>query len=79
MVPPSSGCFKLNFGGSANGNIGNVGNGGIIRVCYALHILYYSGPIGFCSVSKAELLALKGGHVKLFILIFTEYWCKPLR
>ena len=52
--------LKLNFDGSALGNLGKVGVGGVIREEDGI-ILSYSGPAGFCSINKAELLALNVG------------------
>ena len=59
--PPPSGALKLNFDGSALGNPGLAGVGGVIRNEEGNTILSYSGPARICSINKAELLALKTG------------------
>eukprot|EP00268_Persea_americana_P034085 TRINITY_DN3370_c1_g2_i3.p1 TRINITY_DN3370_c1_g2~~TRINITY_DN3370_c1_g2_i3.p1 ORF type:complete len:167 (+),score=20.75 TRINITY_DN3370_c1_g2_i3:1551-2051(+) len=59
--PPPLGALKLNFDGSALGNPGPAGVGGVIRNEEGYTILSYSGPTRICSINKAELLALKIG------------------
>ena len=49
--------LKLNFDGSALGNPGKAGVGGVIRDKDGI-FLSYSGPVGVFSINKAELLAL---------------------
>lgn len=38
------------------------GVGGVIWDEVGNHILSFSRPVGFCSVNKAELVALRIGH-----------------
>lgn len=63
--PPLPGALKLNFDGSAFGNPGLAGVGGVLRNEDGSILLSFSGPAGFFSNNKAELLALKIGlHVR---------------
>ena len=57
--PPNAGFLKLNFDGSARGNPGLIGIGGIIRDSSGSSLLSFSSPSGFCSVNEVELLALR--------------------
>eukprot|EP00268_Persea_americana_P015755 TRINITY_DN17400_c0_g1_i2.p2 TRINITY_DN17400_c0_g1~~TRINITY_DN17400_c0_g1_i2.p2 ORF type:complete len:122 (-),score=12.18 TRINITY_DN17400_c0_g1_i2:116-481(-) len=52
---------KLNFNGSALGNLGLAGVVGAIRNEEGTILLYYSGPAGVCSNNKVELLSLNIG------------------
>ena len=52
--------LQLNFDGSALGNPRKAGLGGVVRDEVGI-TLSYSGPVGFCSINKAELLALNLG------------------
>lgn len=45
---------------SAMGNLGIARTGGIIGDCNSTHIILLS-PVGFCSINRAELLALRMG------------------
>ena len=47
--------FKLNFDGSALGNLGVVGVGGIIRNSLGSPVLSFLGPVGVCSANEVEL------------------------
>lgn len=66
---PPIGAVKLNFDGSAFGNPGRAVVGGVIRNEEGTILLSYSGPAGFCSINKAELLALSIGLNEAFRLI----------
>ncbi|XXG49570.1 hypothetical protein AAC387_Pa02g3723 [Persea americana] len=61
VSPPPPGMLKLNFDGNVLGNPGRAVVGGVIRNENGLILLSYSGPAGFCSINKAELLALNIG------------------
>lgn len=50
--------MKLNFDGSAIGNPGVAGIGGIIQNEKGSAILSYLGLAGYCSNNQAELMAL---------------------
>ena len=52
---------KLNFDGSAHGNLGVAGVGGIIRNDIGKPILSYSGLAGFTLANVAVLLAIRIG------------------
>lgn len=59
--PPILGVLKLNVDGSARGNLGLTGIGGIIRDSSGSSLLSFSGLSGFCLVNEAKLLALRMG------------------
>ena len=58
---PPLGALKLSFDGCACGNPSPAGLGGVIRDAEGNILISYSGPTGFSSSNKAELLALKNG------------------
>lgn len=60
-TPIPVGSLKLNFSGSALGNLGQLGIGGIIRGSVSAHLLSFSSPYGFCLVNEAKLIALWTG------------------
>lgn len=53
--------MKLNFDGSAKSNLGAAGVGVVIHNREGFILLSYSVSAGFCSINKAELMALKSG------------------
>ena len=61
--PPPPSAIKLNFDDSASSNPGYAGVGGVIRNTETT-LLSYSGPAGFCSSNKAELLLLESASIK---------------
>lgn len=63
---PPIGALKLNFDGSAFGNLGRAVVGGVICNEEGTILLSSSGPAGFCSINKAELLALNNGLNEAF-------------
>ena len=68
-IPPPVGVLKLNFDGSALGNLGLVGVGGVIRNDGGKILLSYYRPAGICSSNKAEILSLKIGLLQASRLI----------
>lgn len=59
--PLPMGVLKLNFDGSASGNPGPAGLGGLMCDHEGCTICSYSGPAGHSTVNKAEKLALVVG------------------
>lgn len=59
--PPPSSFVKLNFDGSAIGNPGIIGLGGLLMNSRGDAILSFSGGVGFGSVNMAEMRALRIG------------------
>lgn len=53
--------FKLNFDGGVDGNPVLVGIGRVICDSSSLNVVSFSGPVGHCSINKAELLAVRQG------------------
>lgn len=60
--------LKLNYDGSAAGNPGMAGVGGLVHNEKGVVLLSYSGPVGFGSINKAELMALNIGLQEPFRL-----------
>lgn len=58
--PPLEG-LKLNFDGSAIGNLGIAGIGGIAYNFNTSHVPSYLGPVRWCLVNKAGFLVLRAG------------------
>lgn len=50
----------LNFDGSTSENLGNV-MGESFKIVILCICSFFSGPVGYCSIKKAELLALREG------------------
>lgn len=55
-LSPTIGALKLNFDGRALGNLGLSGVGGVIHNDHGTILPFYSGPVGFCLINKAEYL-----------------------
>ncbi|KAG9442213.1 hypothetical protein H6P81_018067 [Aristolochia fimbriata] len=59
--PPPSGCIKLNFDGSSQGNPSPAGFGGVFRDHEGTIFLTYAGPLGHEDSTVAEMTALLQG------------------
>lgn len=59
---PKDGWAKLNTDGSALGNPGLAGGGGVIRDCTGRWMVGFSRKIGIASSLTAELWAIRGGQ-----------------